>query len=319
MSAFESVRPLVVGIGELLWDLLPAGRQLGGAPSNFAFHAYNLGARAVVVSRVGGDRMGQEILARFQSFGLSTEAIQVDDEVPTGLVDVTLDASGSPLFAVRENAAWDCLAPAPSALAAMRQADAICFGSLAQRSPVARQTIHRLLAAASGNSLRLFDVNLRQPFYSREVIEASLRLANVLKLNDDELSVLSQMFSLAGSVPEAIIQLARTFSLRVVALTRGSRGSLIYSGGDWSEQRPRPVKIVDTVGAGDSFSAALAVGLLMKKDLDEVHRFAADVAGYVCSQPGAMPFLPAAFRERTDFSAIGRGVRAEIAAVPKPH
>jgi fructokinase len=299
MATLQRLQPLVVGVGELLWDLLPGGRQLGGAPANFAFHAHNLGARAAVISRVGEDSLGQEILARFNAIGLTTECIQTDREAPTGTVEVSLDGAGTPHFVIRDNAAWDRLAVEQTALAAVRQADAICFGTLAQRTPGARKSIQRIVAAVPADSLRVLDVNLRQQFYSREVLESSLHLANVLKLNDIELPVLAEMFGLANSGPDAIEQLARAFDLRVVALTRGERGSLIYREGQWSEQKPKPVAIADTVGAGDAFSAALVTGLLMSMGLEEVHNFASDVARYVCTQPGAMPSLPSKFRERT--------------------
>ena len=299
MTTLQKAAPLVVGIGEVLWDLLPSGRQLGGAPANFAFHAHQLGAKAAVISRVGADPLGQEILTRFQTMGLATDAIQTDSEAATGTVDITLNGGGVPHFVIRDNAAWDHLAVEETALTAVRQADAICFGTLAQRNPAARKSIQRLLAAASPDALRVLDVNLRQQFYSREVIECSLRLANVLKLNDLELPVLAEMFNLGNPGPAAIEQLARAFDLRVVALTLGERGSLIYREGRWSERHPKPINVADTVGAGDAFSAALVSGLLVEMDLDEVHDFASEVARFVCSQPGAMAVLPFEFRERT--------------------
>jgi fructokinase len=208
-----------------------------------------------------------------------------------------------PLFVIRENVAWDHLAVEQTALATVRQADAICFGTLAQRSPTARKSIQRLIAAASPDSLRVLDVNLRQQFYSREVLESSLRLANVLKLNDLELPLLAEMFKLGSSGRAAIEQLTRAFELRVVALTRGERGSLLYREGQWSEQQPKPVTVADTVGAGDAFSAALVTGLLAEMDPDEVHSFASEVARFVCSQPGAMPVLPSEFQKRLVDSA----------------
>jgi fructokinase len=298
MTSLQRSQPLVVGIGEVLWDLLPSGRQLGGAPANFAFHAHHLGARAAVISRVGTDPLGREILTRFQTMGLGTDAIQNDPEAPTGTVEVTLNGGGVPHFVIRDNAAWDRLAVQESALEAVRQADAICFGTLAQRNPSARKSIQHLIAAASQDSLRVLDVNLRQQYYSREVIESSLRLANVLKLNDLELPVLAEMFNLGSCGLGAIEQLTRAFDLRIVALTRGDCGSLLYRGGQWSEQPHKPITVADTVGAGDSFSAALVTGLLVEMDLDEVHNFASDVARFVCSQPGAMPVLPSEFRKR---------------------
>jgi fructokinase len=288
----------VIGIGEVLWDLLPSGPQLGGAPANFAYHAQALGARAQVITRVGKDRFGREICERFQEMGLSQDEVQVDEVAPTGTVTVTITGNGVPNFIIHENVAWDRLVVTQTALEAVRAANAICFGSLAQREPVSRQAIQRLVAAAPADALRVFDINLRQSFYSREVIERSLQLANVLKLNDAELPVLAQMFELGDSPRQQVKLLAEGFSLRGVVLTRGAEGSLLYAGGRWSEQTAQPVQVVDTVGAGDAFTAALVVGLLHQQDLDEVHAFAADVARYVCSCAGATPSLPSPLRNR---------------------
>ena len=288
----------VIGIGEVLWDLLPSGPQLGGAPANFACHSHDLGARAAVVSRVGQDGFGQELFARFKEMGLPGEALQVDDQAPTGTVLVTLAEQGVPQFTIQENVAWDRLAVTASALETVREADAICFGSLAQRHPISRASIQRLVAATPPGALRIFDINLRQSFYSREVIDQSLRLANVLKLNDNELPILASMLEL-GKTPEQQIQrLAQSFGLRLVALTRGARGSLLYSEGRWSEQPSQPVQVVDTVGAGDAFTAALVLGLLNGMEMDELHAIAGEVARFVCSQAGATPALPERFRSK---------------------
>lgn len=293
----------VVGIGEVLWDLLLTGPQLGGAPANFAYHANALGAHSYVITRVGEDDYGREIIRRFREMGIRSGAIQVDKQAPTGTATVALSGNGLAHFTVQENVAWDFIAATHEALALVAKAHAICFGSLAQRSDSSRQAIQRLLAAAPTDSLRVFDINLRQNFYSREVIEHSLRIANVLKLNDDELRALAAAFSLAGSTENQIERLAQMFGLRVVALTRGANGSLLYQefeelGQLWSDCQSRPVKVVDTVGAGDSFTAALVLGLLKKMDLDEINTIANEVARYVCSQPGATPSLPAEFARR---------------------
>lgn len=299
----------VVGVGEVLWDLLLTGAQLGGAPGNFAYHAHALGAEARVITRVGKDDYGREIIRRFQEMGLPDAAVQVDETAPTGTAKVELSGVGLAHFTIQENVAWDCLALTEEALAAARAADAICFGSLAQRSEPSRTTIQQLVATAPAGALRVFDINLRQQFYSRGVIEGSLRLANVLKLNDDELPILAEMFNLMGStenqswgeIERQIERLAQAFSLQVVALTRGANGSLLWQGGRWSDCPSRPVKVVDTVGAGDSFTAALVLGLLGRKDLDEINTIANDVARFVCSCAGATPALPVEFARR--FSA----------------
>ncbi|MGO9863196.1 MAG: carbohydrate kinase family protein [Terriglobales bacterium] len=290
----------VVGLGETLWDVLLTGPQLGGAPANFAYHARALGARTHVITRVGNDDYGREAIRRFRAMGLPETTVQVDEAAPTGIAKVVLSGDGLAHFTIQENVAWDRLAATPEALAAAREANAICFGTLAQRSESSRTAIHQLVAAAPKDALRVFDINLRQQFYSREVIDQSLRLANVLKLNDDELPVLVEMFSLTGSAEHQIDRLAQEFNLHLVALTRGEEGSLLYlqNESQWSDCQSRPVQVADTVGAGDSFTAALVLGLLRKMDLNEINTIADEVAGYVCSQPGATPTLPAEFAKR---------------------
>lgn len=297
----------IVGVGEVLWDLLQTGPQLGGAPANFAYHAHALGARTYVITRVGSDDHGREIMRRFRDMGVKPDAIQIDERAPTGTARVTLSGAGLAHFTIQENVAWDFLAPNSDAVALAAQADAICFGSLAQRSEVSRNSIQKLVGAAPSKALRVFDINLRQQFYSHEVVERSLQLANVLKLNDDELPTVARMFGLQGSTENQLRQLARAFDLHLVALTRGPNGSLLYqtqsnearaNDGRWSNCRSRAVRVVDSVGAGDSFTAALVLGLVCKMDLDEINEIANDVARYVCSQAGATPTLPVEFASR---------------------
>ncbi len=288
----------VIGVGEVLWDLLASGPQLGGAPANFAYHAHALGANSQVITRVGKDDYGREIFRRFDELTLPISGIQVDPNAPTGTAAVTVTGDGMPHFVIQESVAWDDIAATPDALGAVRAADAICFGSLAQRTTASRDTIQQLVAAAPSAGLRVFDINLRQHYFSRDLIEQSLRLSNVFKLNDDELRTLAAMFGLAGSTEEQIKELARRFNQRVVAVTRGPNGSLLHAEGRWSDCRCRPVTVVDTVGAGDSFTAALVVGLLQKMDLDEINVLANEVACYVCAHAGATPVLPAEFAEK---------------------
>jgi fructokinase len=305
----------VIGVGEVLWDLLLTGPQLGGAPANFAYHAHALGAQTQVITRVGKDDYGREIIRRFQEMGLPETGVQVDETAPTGTAKVALSGDGLAHFTIQENVAWDHIAITPETLVTASKAHAICFGSLAQRCERSRRAIQQLVAAAAADALRVFDINLRQQFYSRDVIEQSLQLANVLKLNDDELPTLAAMFNLTGSAEDHVERLAQMFGLRLVALTRGANGSLLYQeieetgqlgGGGaeprhdtrWSDCPSRPVKVVDTVGAGDSFTAAMVLGLLRKMDLDEINSIANEVARYVCSQPGATPALPIEFARR---------------------
>ena len=287
----------ILAAGEILWDLLPSGKQLGGAPANFAYHAHALGADARAVSRVGNDPAGREILNRLRALGLSTDGVGVDSEAPTGTVSVELAADGQPRFTIHENVAWDRMAADDASLAFAAQADAVCFGSLAQRSEPSRSNIRKLVAATPATALRVFDINLRQHFYSREIVEDSLRLANALKLNDSELPVLAAIFGLGGGVREQLAALAQRFALRAVALTRGAHGSLLLASGAWSEHPGLAVKVADSVGAGDAFTAAMTLGLLAGRPLDDINRHANEVAAYVCSQPGATPALPPSLRK----------------------
>jgi fructokinase len=288
----------VVGLGEVLWDLLPSGPQLGGAPTNFSYHAAALGARAMVVTRIGDDDLGREVIKRFTQINLPRETVQIDPARPTGTVAVTLTESGVPHYTFAEDAAWEQLAATNVALQAVRGAHAVCFGTLGQRGAISRNAIQQLVAAAATDALKIFDINLRSDFYSRDVIEESMRLSNVLKLNDEELTVLTAMFSLHGDVRQRIEWLVRTFGFKVVAVTSGAMGSLIHQEGRWSELPPQPIQAVDTVGAGDAFAAALIMGLLARMTLDQVHVTAAEVARFVCLQRGATPPLPKAFRNR---------------------
>jgi fructokinase len=285
----------VVGIGELLWDMLPGGKQLGGAPTNFAFHAQSLGANSFVASCVGDDPLGREISAKLHELDLSQEHVAVHPSHPTGTVDVKVDDKGVPDFTICQNVAWDFIPCAAALLELAGRADAVCFGTLAQRSPVSRQTIRQVLQATREGCLHIFDINLRQTYYSKAVIEESLDQSDVLKLNDQELPILRRLFDLDRDDRHAIAQLMQRHSLRLAALTCGDAGSRLYAGGSVYEHVGYPTKVVDTVGAGDAFTAALAVGLLRNDDPLKINDAANRLASYVCSQPGATPPLPRNF------------------------
>jgi fructokinase len=282
----------IIGIGEILWDVLPSGKQLGGAPANFAYQAAALGAQASIISRVGDDVLGGEILSRLHNLGLSTETIQIDPTAPTGTVTVALDPKGQPHFTIHENVAWDNLRAGAGAQRSVSSADAVCFGSLAQRSKTAGSAIRSLVAGSSSKALRVLDVNLRQNYYSREIIHESLQLANVLKLNDTELPLLAEMFQLQGDDRSILAQLAERYSLSLAACTRGARGSLLFSRGLWSEHLGIPTKVVDTVGAGDAFTSAMVLGFLKGWPLDEINLRANQIASFVAASAGATPNLP---------------------------
>lgn len=296
MNAKQLDRPLVIGLGEVLWDLLPAGRQLGGAPANFAYHAHALGAEALVVSRVGNDALGREILHRLEGLGLRTDGIGIDPSAPTGTVSVALDPHGTPTFTIHEGAAWDFIEARPEILRQAARANAVCFGTLAQRTAAGRTAIRTVLQAAPPSALRIFDVNLRQHFWTPDVIETSLQLANVLKLNDTELPVVARLFGANGDEADQARALAARFELEAVALTKGAQGSALLVH-DTLVRRPGSIlEIADTVGAGDSYTAALTLGLLTHLDPHQILESAHRLADYVCTQPGAMPPIPPGWR-----------------------
>jgi fructokinase len=304
MTTREAFRCL--GVGELLWDLLPTGKQLGGAPANFAYHAHALGAEALVVSRVGNDGLGREILGRLDALGLRTDGISTDPSALTSTVSVALDAQGTPTFTIHEQVAWDFLEAGEAVLREARRADAICFGTLGQRNPVARAAIRAVLHAAPPTALRIFDINLRQHFWSQEVITESLELAGVLKLNDEELPVVAGLFGLSGEPSHQLRQLAARFQLQAVALTKGANGSSLLVGPDLVSRPGSKLTVVDTVGAGDSYTAALALGLLVEQSAPEIIECAHRIADYVCTQPGAMPPLPPRLFDDLMFAKRGR-------------
>jgi fructokinase len=283
-------RPVVVGIGEVLWDLLPAGKQLGGAPANFAFHAGQLGAEAYVVSRVGDDELGREIVRRLDALGLNREFVQSDRDHPTGTVDVRLDANGVPSYVIHDGVAWDWITPTPAMLDLARRADAVCCGTLAQRTPGNAYAILQFLSATREDCLRVFDVNFRQRYYDADVVRHSLFASNVVKLNEDEVPVLTALLPRAVELRD----FPRLFDLRVVALTRGPRGSVLFTKDGVYDHPGVPADVVDTVGAGDAFTAALVMGLLAGRPLDEINDSANRLAAFVCAQPGAMPRHPPA-------------------------
>jgi fructokinase len=279
----------VVAIGEVLWDMLPGGRQMGGAPANCAAHAARLGASAALVSRVGRDADGEELLARLSRLGVSTSAVSVDDEHRTGRVTVDVSESGEPRFAIEPNAAWDFIAATPAALDAVAAADAICCGTLAQRSPVSRRAIRDCIEAAGPHCLKVFDVNLRDPFVDFALVAEMLDVSDVVKLNEQEMRRFAEWCGWRAGESEVLHRLVRTHPLRLVALTKGGSGSRLRGRDAESVHPGYRVEVVDTVGAGDSFTAALIVGLLAGHPLDRINDEANRIASSVCSRAGACP------------------------------
>ncbi len=255
----------IASIGELLWDIFPGGAEIGGAPGNFAYHVNALGGEGIVVSAVGEDEAGKRILDRFCATSLDTQYITRDAAHPTGTVSVAVDKEGKPSYTIHENVAWDFLPRTPRLARLASRIDALCFGSLGQRAAVSRDTIQWFVEKARARALRVFDMNLRQPFGSWEAIDFSLRAADVLKLNEEELKLLAEFLALDGDEPALVRKIADRYGIQHVACTRGSHGSLLFSGGEISGHPGYVTAVSDTVGAGDAFTAALVMGLLMGK------------------------------------------------------
>jgi fructokinase len=280
----------VVGLGELLWDMFPHGKQLGGAPANFAYMTALLGDRGIVASRVGQDRLGQEAIWQLKSSGLDTSQIQSDPAHATGTVQVQVDSKGQPEYRITEDVAWDHLAWTPEWEALAKSTDAVCFGSLAQRSEVSRSTIRRFLQSVRADAARVFDVNLRQAFYSGEVLRVALLHANMMKVNHEELPRIVELFGENfGGERDAACWLAEEFGVKLVCVTRGHRGSLLVCGDETDEHPGFTIKVADTVGAGDAFTAALVHHWLRKAPLPAINLAANRLGAWVASQEGAMP------------------------------
>ena len=280
----------MVGLGELLWDMFPQGKQLGGAPANFAYMTALLGDRGIVASRVGEDRLGQEAVWQLKASGLDTSQIQMDGEHATGTVHVQLDSKGQAEYKFADDVAWDHLGWSEEWEALAKSADAVCFGSLAQRADESRMTIRKFLQSVPVNAARIFDVNLRQAFYSAEILRVALLHANIMKVNHEELPRIVELFGEKfGSEKEAACWLAREFDLKLVCVTRGPKGSLLVCGSEKDEHPGFTVKVADTVGAGDAFAAALAHHWLRQTPLEEMNLAANRLGAWVASQEGAMP------------------------------
>lgn len=291
MSAFT-----IAGIGEVLWDDFPDGERFGGAPANFTCHCCSLGAHAYMISCVGDDRRGEMAMDFLSAHGVDVSGLVRSPARKTGVVLVSLDENGRPSYKIEEDVAWDYL-PFTDELATIATTlDAVCFGSLGQRSSAARETIQSFVRATRADCLRIFDINLRQRYYTEEIIRESLAMAKVLKLNDEELDDVKSLYELEGSEETVAKNLLEVCDLKIVVLTRGAKGSLIATRESISTTSGCETDVVDTVGAGDAFTAAMLTGFLNQKPIQDINEHAARVAAYVCSQSGAVPDLPAAFR-----------------------
>lgn len=284
---------IVVGMGEALWDVLPEGKKIGGAPANFAYHVSQFGLPSCVVSAIGDDALGKEIIENFTSKGLDQLIAEVP--YPTGTVQVEIDQTGIPLYDIKENVAWDNIPYTKHLDALAKRTKAVCFGSLAQRNVVSRETIKHFLDTMpkDDDSLIVFDVNLRQGFYNKEILCKSMQNCNILKINDEELITVSRMFGYPGiDLQDKCWILLGKYNLKMLILTCGINGSYVFTPGNVSFQPTPKVEVADTVGAGDSFTAAFIASILKGKSVTEAHTIAVKTSAYVCTQKGAMPILP---------------------------
>jgi fructokinase len=281
-------RPLVAGIGEILWDVLPSGKQLGGAPCNFSFHAKQAGCDSFIISAIGRDEKGVEIKKVLTELGLNDKYVQ-ENGYPTSTVTVELKENGHPDYIIHENVAWDHLSWIKDMEELAKDLDAVCFGTLAQRNPESQQVIKSFLTATSSSCLKVFDINLRQHYYSKELILNSLNLSDVLKLNEDELPVVAGFFGFSGPPEKQLEQILQHFRLKYIVYTLGEKGSQIISGTESTICEVPQIVIADTVGAGDTFTAVFIAGILKGISLKEIHHKATASAAYVCTQRGAMP------------------------------
>jgi fructokinase len=292
------MKDVVVGMGEALWDVLPEGKKIGGAPANFAYHVSQFGLPSCVVSAVGDDALGNEIIENFTSKGLNHLIAKVP--YPTGTVQVEIDQAGIPQYEIKENVAWDNIPYTEELEKLAANTKAVCFGSLAQRNVVSRETIGRFLDAMPKNddSLVVFDVNLRQGFYNKEILCNSMERCNILKINDEELVTVSRMFGYPGiDLQDKCWILLGKYNLKMLILTCGINGSYVFTPGSVSFLPTPMVEVADTVGAGDSFTAAFIASILKGKAVPEAHSLAVRTSAFVCTQKGAMPILPKDLKE----------------------
>lgn len=288
------MKKIIVGIGELLWDVFPDKRILGGAPANFAYHVSQLGFEGYAVSAIGNDSLGTDILNSLESKHLN-HIIEFTN-YPTGTVQVTLNKAGIPQYEICENVAWDNIPFTHKTEILAQKTAAVCFGSLAQRNNISQATIKQFLSKTPEDCLKIFDINLRQHFYSKQIIEDSLDIADILKINDEEIKVLSYLFDYKSSDEQEIcVNLLKKHKLNIITLTKGTEGSFIFTENETSFLPTPDVKVADTVGAGDSFTAAFIVSYLQNKDIHQAHNLAVKISAYVCQQQGAMPELPSSY------------------------
>ncbi len=282
---------VIVGLGEALWDCLPDGSKLGGAPANFAYHASQFGNEAYAISAIGNDALGDQTLKEFDEKHLKYVMPRVD--YPTGTVQVELDEEGIPTYDIKQNVAWDNIPFTPEIENVAKHCGCVCFGSLAQRNKISRDTIHRFLDTTPMSCLKIFDINLRQNFYTKEIIRESLKACDILKINDEELVTIGRLFGYPGlDIENKCYLILGKYNLKMLVLTCGTNGSYVFAPGVKSFQPTPKVEVDDTVGAGDSFTGSFASATLAGMPIKDAHKLAVEVSAFVCTQPGAMPKLP---------------------------
>ena len=281
----------IVGLGEALWDVLPEGKKLGGAPANFAYHAAQFGLDTIAISALGEDKLAEETIEALKEHNLNYLMPRVP--YPTGTVQVTLAGDGIPTYDIKENVAWDNIPLTDEMLEIAKNARAVCFGSLAQRNVVSRENIHKFLDATPDDCVKIFDINLRQQFYTKEVIKESLKRCNILKINDEELVLIGRMFGYPGlDIENKCWLILGKYNLDMLVLTCGTNGSYVFTPGQMSFQETPKVEVADTVGAGDSFTGSFVGSIINGKPVPEAHKTAVHVSAFVCTQNGAMPVVP---------------------------
>ncbi len=288
---------VIAGLGEALWDCLPDGSKLGGAPANFAYHASQFGNDAYAISAIGNDALGDQTLKEFDEKHLKYVMPRID--YPTGTVQVELDEEGIPTYDIKQNVAWDNIPFTPEIENVAKHCGCVCFGSLAQRNKISRDTIHRFLDTTPMSCLKIFDINLRQNFYTKEIIQESLKACDILKINDEELVTIGRLFGYPGlDIENKCYLILGKYNLKMLVLTCGTNGSYVFAPGVKSYQPTPKVEVDDTVGAGDSFTGSFASAILAGMPIKDAHKLAVEVSAFVCTQPGAMPKLPESLLNR---------------------
>ena len=289
---FDNMKRYIVGLGEALWDVLPEGKKLGGAPANFAYHAGQFGLDTIAISALGEDALAEETVEALKEHNLNYLMPRVP--YPTGTVQVTLAEGGIPSYEIKEGVAWDNIPYTNEMADIAKSARAVCFGSLAQRNSVSRENIRKFLADTPADCLKICDINLRQQFYSKEVLEDSFKLCNILKINDEELVVVNRMFGYDGlDMRQTCEKMVQDYGLKMLVLTCGTNGSYVFTDDGLTSFQDTPkVEVADTVGAGDSFTGSFCACIINGKPVQEAHKTAVAVSAFVCTQNGAMPVVP---------------------------